>query len=61
LLSLIIKRKERDSLFLIEPAVKELIEKLQDFGFTRLRTRPNFKGNRYLAEKETWVDYPDRS
>jgi hypothetical protein len=42
-------------------AVKELVEKLQDFGFTRLRTRPNFKGTRYLAEKETWIDYPDRS
>jgi hypothetical protein len=24
-----------------------------------MRTRPNFKGRRYLAEKETWVDYPD--
>ncbi len=42
-------------------AVKELVKNLQDFGFTRLRTRPNFKGTRYLAEKETWIDYPDRA
>ena len=40
-------------------AVKSVVEKLQDLGFTCLRTRPNFKGKRYLAEKETWVDYPD--
>ena len=40
-------------------AVKSVVEKLQELGFTRLRTRPNFKGKRYLAEKETWVDYPD--
>jgi|SRR6185295_4013835 len=40
-------------------AVKAVVEKLQELGFTRLRSRPNFKGKRYLAEKETWVDYPD--
>lgn len=40
-------------------AVKGVVEELQELGFTRLRTRPNFKGKRYLAEKETWVDYPD--
>jgi hypothetical protein len=45
----------------IAAAVKELIEKLQGLGFTRMRTRANFKGTRYLAEKETWIDYPDRS
>ncbi len=45
----------------IAAAVKELVEKLQDSGFTRMRTRPNFKGTRYLAEKETWLDYPDRA
>ncbi|TKS59133.1 MAG: hypothetical protein EWM72_02448 [Nitrospira sp.] len=41
-------------------AVKELVEKLQGLGFTRMRTRVNFKGTRYLAEKETWIDYADR-
>lgn len=45
----------------IAGAVKELVDKLQGFGFTRMRTRANFKGTRYLAEKETWLDHPDRS
>ncbi len=44
----------------IGAAVASVVEKLQEFGFTRIRTRPNFKGQRYLAEKETWVDYPDK-
>lgn len=43
----------------ITAAVKELVGKLQESGFSRLRTRTNFKGTRYLAEKETWIDYPD--
>ena len=42
-------------------AVKAVVDKLQSVGFTRIRTRLNFKGNRYLAEKETWTDYPDLS
>lgn len=40
-------------------AVKNVVDKLGDFGFRRMRTRTNFKGRRYLAEKETWIDYPD--
>lgn len=43
----------------IGAAVKNLVEKLHALGFSRIRTRPNFKGRRYLAEKETWTDYPD--
>ena len=43
----------------ISAAVNDLVKKLQAVGFTRLRTRANFKGTRYLAEKETWIDYPD--
>lgn len=43
----------------ISAAVKTVVDKLRDLGFRRMRTRPNFKGRRYLAEKETWVDYPD--
>jgi hypothetical protein len=39
--------------------VKTLVDKLRVLGFRRMRTRPNFKGRRYLAEKETWIDYPD--
>jgi hypothetical protein len=42
-------------------AVRSVVDKLRDFGFRRMRTRPNFKGRRYLAEKETWIDYPDTS
>lgn len=44
----------------IGATVASAVEKLQGLGFTRMRTRPNFKGQRYLAEKETWVDYPDK-
>ncbi len=40
-------------------AVKSLVDKLQELGFRQLRTRTNFKGRRYLAEKETWVEYTD--
>ena len=43
----------------IAAAVQELIEAMQGFGFSKLRTRANFKGTKYLAEKETWVDYLD--
>jgi hypothetical protein len=45
----------------IAAAVKEVVEKLQGFGFSRIRTRTNFKGTKYLAEKESWVDYQDPS
>ena len=44
----------------IGAAVASVVDKLLGFGFARMRTRPNFKGQRYLAEKETWVDYPDK-
>ncbi len=40
-------------------AVKSVVDKLNALGFRRMRTRPNFKGRRYLAEKETWIEYPD--
>jgi hypothetical protein len=43
----------------IAGAVKEIVQKLQELGFSRMRTRVNFRGTRYLAEKETWIDYPD--
>jgi hypothetical protein len=43
----------------IAASVKELVEAMQGFGFTKLRTRTNFKGTKYLAEKETWLDYQD--
>jgi len=40
-------------------AIKDLVNQLQNFGFTDIRTRLNFKGKQYLAEKETWIDYPN--
>jgi hypothetical protein len=43
----------------IAGAVFSVVDKLREFGFRRMRTRPNFKGRRYLAEKETWTDYSD--
>ena len=43
----------------IEGAVRDLISNLQAKNFLRLRTRVNFKGQRYLAEREPWIDYPD--
>ena len=43
----------------IAAAVQELVEMMQGFGFSKMRTRANFKGAKYLAEKETWIDYPD--
>ena len=43
----------------IAEAVKSVVNRLRALGFRRMRTRANFKGRRYLAEKETWVEYPD--
>jgi len=43
----------------ITAAVQELVEAMQGFGFSKMRTRANFKGVKYLAEKETWIEYPD--
>ena len=40
-------------------AVCSVVERLRELGFRRMRTRPNFKGRRYLAEKETWTEYPE--
>ncbi|MFO0774605.1 MAG: hypothetical protein U0172_08085 [Nitrospiraceae bacterium] len=43
----------------IADAVADVVTQLRNYGFRRMRTRPNFRGKRYLAEKETWVDYAD--
>lgn len=50
---------ETGSLPTVAGALQDLVAKLQEKGFSRLRTRVNFRGKRYLAEKEPWVDYPD--
>lgn len=43
----------------IADAVSDVVTRLRNFGFRRMRTRLNFRGKRYLAEKETWIDYAD--
>jgi len=45
----------------VAAAVKNLVDKLRELGFRRMRTRLNFRGRRYLAEKETWIEHPDTS
>ena len=43
----------------IAEAMTDLVKKLQPKGFRKIRTRINFKGKRYLAERQSWVNYPD--
>ena len=43
----------------VPDAVADVVSQLRNLGFRRMRTRLNFRGKRYLAEKETWVDYAD--
>jgi hypothetical protein len=43
----------------VAATVKSLVDKLRELGFRRMRTRLNFRGRRYLAEKETWLEHPD--
>src|SRR5437879_7743719 len=50
---------ETPSLPTIAEALRHLAGQLQKIGFTRLRTRLNFRGKKYYAEKEPWVDYLD--
>jgi|SRR5579863_15533 len=45
----------------VEEALQELALKLQKHRFTRIRTRLNFREERYFAEREPWVDYSDPS
>lgn len=38
-------------------ALSALVELLYQRGITRIRTRLNFKGHRYLAEKLPWIEH----
>ena len=49
---------ESDTHRTIPAAVSDIVTKLRDLGFSRMRTRVNFKGQRYLAEKESWIESP---
>jgi hypothetical protein len=42
-------------------ALNALIDLLYQRGIARIRTRLNFKGNRYLAERLAWVSHPSAS
>lgn len=50
---------ESDAHVTVPNALSDLAGKLQEKGFTKLRSRVNFKGKRYLAERHVWVNYPD--
>jgi hypothetical protein len=50
---------ESASFVTITEAIADLVKKLQLQGFRKIRTRMNFKGKRYLAERQPWVNYPD--
>ena len=50
---------ETPSLPTVAEALRHLAGQLQKVEFTRLRTRLNFRGKKYYAEKEAWLDYPD--
>jgi hypothetical protein len=51
---------ETGSVPTVAGTLHDLATQLHAKGFSRLRTRVNFRGKRYLAEKEPWVDYPDQ-
>jgi len=50
---------ETESARTVEETIRSLISKLQKAGCSNLRTRLNFRGQRYLAEREPWVNHPD--
>lgn len=43
----------------MKEALGQLVGRLHPSGFKALRSRLNFQEQRYLAEREPWVDYPN--
>jgi len=41
----------------IQSAMEDLARRLRDAGFSKIRSRINFRGKRYLAESEPWINY----
>jgi hypothetical protein len=41
----------------IRESLNDLVRRLRESGYSRLRSRINFRGKRYLAEAEPWVNY----
>jgi len=50
---------ETDPSRTIEETIQNLIAKLRKSGCSNLRTRLNFRGPRYLAEREPWVIFQE--
>jgi len=50
---------ETDPSRTVEESLGKLISKLQKASFSNLRSRLNFRGKRYLAEREPWVTYSE--
>lgn len=50
---------ESRTFYTIREAIGDLAHQLSEKGFQKLRTRVNFKGRRYLAERQPWVYHPD--
>jgi hypothetical protein len=42
-----------------EHALDQLIRRLRERGYTQLKSRLNFRGDRYLGSQEPWIEYPD--
>jgi hypothetical protein len=43
----------------IPDALTDIVKKIHEKGFRNVRTRINFRGKRYFAERQAWVDYGD--
>ncbi len=43
----------------VQEVIADIVRRLHKKGFTELRTRINFREDRYLAEREPWIDYPN--
>ncbi|MFZ5876232.1 MAG: hypothetical protein ACOYXU_07460 [Nitrospirota bacterium] len=52
-------RVDTGTFFEVDQVMHDLAERLRQVGFTMLRSRVNFRGSRYLAERQPWIDYPD--
>jgi hypothetical protein len=50
---------ETEAFRTVDDALRNFVAQLHRSGFSNLRTRLNFKGPRYLAEREPWVNYPE--
>lgn len=52
---------ESSTFVTVTEAIADLVQRLYQKGFGKMRTRVNFKGKRYLAERQPWVEHQDPS